>query len=57
MVYARFVNIMSSSLSIADTVRVAFLAWLELPENRNRTRFTEERYLEYKALRAPFGDW
>jgi len=42
----------TSSLSIADTIRVAFLAWLESLENRNHSRFTEERYFEYKAFIA-----
>ena len=51
MVHTQFGN-MSSSLSIDDTVRMAFLDWLGSPENRNRMRFTEERYLEYKGFIA-----
>ena len=35
---------------VPNAVRAVFTSWLVSDEHTNRTRFTEERYLEYKTF-------
>ena len=35
---------------VPATIRNAFMTWLSSVDNNNRTRFDEEKYLEYKSF-------
>jgi len=39
-----------TTLSIPNTICAAFMIWLISPDNINRARFEEEKYLEYKSF-------
>jgi len=42
----------SPTPSISDAIRAACTTWLTSTDNNNRTRFDEEKYLEYKSFLA-----
>ena len=39
-----------TTFSIPLVIRAAFMIWLISPDNTNRARFEEEKYLEYKSF-------
>ena len=39
-----------STVTMPDAVRADFNTWLNSDDNKNRTRFDEERYLDYKSF-------